>query len=391
MLELNYHEIFNITDYTIKTESPWENDCLYGNMATDSGSESQTTLPSFPESFPPKREKFLTTLVPVKNLELFDSFQNVCDNVFTTAKHMPVQYWSQQDVLDTVYSLSNRYPQIDPSKISGERFSNIDGLQLSRMTCEELTSIDETIGPLLYQEIELLNNFHKDFCEYTDNGELGDSYPYSYMSGHDMELDSASGLSEDSLTENIPDYPDIPQFVTEENENLSNSSMVPTMHCTNTTGNAKLPGYELITTPIPDKRGPGRPRRQHNSEGSDSGFEDLKPEKKARTRGRKPGQVSKGNHLWEFIRDLLKDPQYNPAVIQWEDEHEGVFRIKKSGEVSRLWGQKKNNTNMNYEKLSRAMRFCRCERYFGDLPKDGRFPKKLCFKFGERAQGWRPT
>ena len=25
-------------------------------------------------------------------------------------------------------------------------------------------------------------------------------------------------------------------------------------------------------------------------------------------------------------------------------------------------------------------RFCRCEGYFGDVPKDGRFPKKLCLK-----------
>ena len=66
--------------------------------------------------------------------------------------------------------------------------------------------------------------------------------------------------------------------------------------------------------------------------------------------------VSKGNHLWEFIRDLLLDPATNPSLIRWEDEENGVFRIVNSKRVSELWGAKKSNPGMNYEKLSRAMR-----------------------------------
>jgi len=66
--------------------------------------------------------------------------------------------------------------------------------------------------------------------------------------------------------------------------------------------------------------------------------------------------VSKGNHLWEFIRDLLKDSKYNPHLLRWEEKETGVFRFVQSEAVAQMWGRKKNNPGMTYEKLSRAMR-----------------------------------
>lgn len=64
----------------------------------------------------------------------------------------------------------------------------------------------------------------------------------------------------------------------------------------------------------------------------------------------------RGTHLWEFIRDILLNPEMNPGLIKWEDRTEGVFRFLKSEAVAQLWGKKKNNSSMTYEKLSRAMR-----------------------------------
>ena len=64
----------------------------------------------------------------------------------------------------------------------------------------------------------------------------------------------------------------------------------------------------------------------------------------------------RGNHLWEFIRDLLKDSMYCPKYIRWEDRKDGVFRFVNSEAVATMWGRKKNNPQMTYEKLSRAMR-----------------------------------
>ncbi|VDN40596.1 unnamed protein product [Gongylonema pulchrum] len=71
---------------------------------------------------------------------------------------------------------------------------------------------------------------------------------------------------------------------------------------------------------------------------------------------RKHSQHTKGNKLWEFIRDALKDPSTCPSIVRWEDPVEGVFRIVESEKLARLWGEKKNNQKMTYEKLSRAMR-----------------------------------
>jgi len=42
--------------------------------------------------------------------------------------------------------------------------------------------------------------------------------------------------------------------------------------------------------------------------------------------------------------------------MKWEDRREGVFKFLKSEAVAQMWGQKKKNSSMTYEKLSRAMR-----------------------------------
>lgn len=60
--------------------------------------------------------------------------------------------------------------------------------------------------------------------------------------------------------------------------------------------------------------------------------------------------------LWEFIRDLLLNSETNPSIIKWEDRSKGVFRIVKSDKVAGLWGKRKGNSTMTYEKMSRAMR-----------------------------------
>ena len=61
-------------------------------------------------------------------------------------------------------------------------------------------------------------------------------------------------------------------------------------------------------------------------------------------------------HLWEFIRDLLLDSQYNPKYIRWEDRKDGVFRVVNSKAIAKMWGDKKGNKEMTYEKFSRSMR-----------------------------------
>ncbi|MBN3300860.1 EHF factor, partial [Amia calva] len=97
-------------------------------------------------------------------------------------------------------------------------------------------------------------------------------------------------------------------------------------------------------------------------------------------------QDPRGTHLWEFIRDILLNPERNPGLIKWEDRSEGVFRFLKSEAVAQLWGKKKNNSSMTYEKLSRAMRYYYKREILERV--DGR---RLVYKFGRNARGWKES
>nr|NP_001116439.1 Elk protein [Ciona intestinalis]BAE06397.1 transcription factor protein [Ciona intestinalis] len=60
--------------------------------------------------------------------------------------------------------------------------------------------------------------------------------------------------------------------------------------------------------------------------------------------------------LWQFLLELLMDPSSNSHLISWTSA-DGEFKLHNSEEVARLWGLRKNKTNMNYDKLSRALRY----------------------------------
>jgi len=61
--------------------------------------------------------------------------------------------------------------------------------------------------------------------------------------------------------------------------------------------------------------------------------------------------------ITQWILSLLRDPDYNPRVISWDNEEKGVFYITDTAKFAKLWGMRKKNPSMNYEKLSRAMRY----------------------------------
>ena len=61
-------------------------------------------------------------------------------------------------------------------------------------------------------------------------------------------------------------------------------------------------------------------------------------------------------HLWEFLLELLMDESCS-SIIQWTDELNGEFKLKSSEDVARKWGQRKHKEGMNYDKLSRALRY----------------------------------
>ncbi|XP_003368363.1 DNA-binding protein D-ETS-3, partial [Trichinella spiralis] len=59
--------------------------------------------------------------------------------------------------------------------------------------------------------------------------------------------------------------------------------------------------------------------------------------------------------LWQFLLELLSDNS-NAAFITWEGIN-GEFKLIDPEEVARRWGERKSKPNMNYDKLSRALRY----------------------------------
>ena len=61
-------------------------------------------------------------------------------------------------------------------------------------------------------------------------------------------------------------------------------------------------------------------------------------------------------HLWEFLMELLADDRCT-SLISWSRKEYGEFKLKDQEEVARRWGKVKKRPGMNYEKLSRALRY----------------------------------
>lgn len=62
-----------------------------------------------------------------------------------------------------------------------------------------------------------------------------------------------------------------------------------------------------------------------------------------------------------FLLEILTDKEYR-NIIQWQG-NQGEFKLVEPDQVAALWGARKNKPNMNYEKLSRALRYY----YDGDM------------------------
>ena len=61
-------------------------------------------------------------------------------------------------------------------------------------------------------------------------------------------------------------------------------------------------------------------------------------------------------HLWEFLLELLTDEACS-SLISWTKEEEYEFKLKDTEEIAKRWGNRKHRPRMNYEKLSRALRY----------------------------------
>ncbi|XP_076847869.1 ETS homologous factor isoform X1 [Brachyhypopomus gauderio] len=237
------------------------------------------------------------------------------------------QYWSKYQVWQWLQQTMDVH-QIDATSIPFSSF-DLDGRQLCSMTYQDFTHLAGSVGPLLYQslaDLKWTGQYGTSVDPFTPGDiktEL-DDLPCSVLSFKE----EASFYHTSELFDNKPPFQSSP----------------------------------IITSPNPSSP---EHKRSHS----------------------RSHQIKKhnprGTHLWEFIRDILLNPERNPGLIKWEDRAEGVFRFLKSEAVAQLWGKKKNNSSMTYEKLSRAMRYYYKREILERV--DGR---RLVYKFGRNARGW---
>ncbi|XP_077292602.1 ETS variant transcription factor anterior open [Arctopsyche grandis] len=71
-----------------------------------------------------------------------------------------------------------------------------------------------------------------------------------------------------------------------------------------------------------------------------------------------PEPNTNGRLLWDFLQQLLNDPtQRYTNYIAWKNHDSGVFKIVDPAGLAKLWGIQKNHLSMNYDKMSRALRY----------------------------------
>ena len=74
--------------------------------------------------------------------------------------------------------------------------------------------------------------------------------------------------------------------------------------------------------------------------------------------GETPELNTNGRLLWDFLQQLLNETTGRYAnYICWKDKDTGVFKIVDPAGLAKLWGIQKNHLSMNYDKMSRALRY----------------------------------
>ncbi|KAK6972846.1 ETS-related transcription factor Elf-3 [Biomphalaria glabrata] len=302
------------------------------------------------------------------------------DRLLSWTRHHP-ENWSSSDVLDWIFFVAQERG-LDMQDFRGENFQNLTGAQLCQMGLGDFTQLEPRFGRIIYEmlknllcgvsfrkplepdqmstQCEPMSPFSSSPCPPTKS--RSSLQGYSHTSYHGVETDvNSNGIAQNEtsffkqekctnlqsdidITSYDFDLDDTPCLASSQcsDQYQNEYGMYPMQYPPQDTPPMRTPccyPTPPFTAQLPRRR-PGRPR-----------VKGLIEEERA-TKDKKV----KNQHLWEFIYETLMNPAYNPQFLRWENQRDGVFRFVQSEAVAQLWGGRKNNENMTYEKLSRAMR-----------------------------------
>ncbi|KAL9959576.1 hypothetical protein ACROYT_G032909 [Oculina patagonica] len=89
-------------------------------------------------------------------------------------------------------------------------------------------------------------------------------------------------------------------------------------------------------------------------------------------------------HLWEFLLELLAQDSCK-SIICWSRRDYREFKLKNPEEVAKRWGLWKGKKGMNYEKLSRALRYYYQQGIIKKVP-----GQRLVYKFNRLPYKYEP-
>ncbi|XP_066944592.1 uncharacterized protein [Macrobrachium rosenbergii] len=98
----------------------------------------------------------------------------------------------------------------------------------------------------------------------------------------------------------------------------------------------------------------------------------MKASRKHRVRGPKN---------WEFLMRLLVDPRTNPALIEWEDEGQGIFRLRNPKTIAQIWASRNGNSgDLSYNNFARGLRHHYKKGILIPIPE-----RQLVYQCGQKA------
>uniref|UniRef100_A0A0A9YQZ1 ETS homologous factor n=1 Tax=Lygus hesperus TaxID=30085 RepID=A0A0A9YQZ1_LYGHE len=317
----------------------------------------------------------------------------------------PIEYWTSNDIANWLIRVSD-WLKVDFTDLHGEKFVHLSGSTLLNMTESEFTDVTPEFGKSLYEHIKMESSLtpvtsgdylvQSETIKPVEQWNDSDIADWLVRTSIDIGVDYTELCGEKFVHLTGPEILDMTErdFLTisqEHGKQLFNSIQrglsswqndvhVPPMQTyedENGSDRENTPSSGLSKPVVPEHSNPpGIVQKRRRGRPSN-------PNKK----GKKKPENSYGR-LWEFLRDLLKNPDMCPRIIKWENHDDGLFRFVQSNEVARIWGERKGNKDMTYEKLSRAMRY-----YYGLKNPNSHCltanRKRLVYQFGPKATNWR--